>query len=130
MSESFKLEIISPDAVVIKSEANEVSIPAYEGQITILKDHISLLTFLRPGFISVNQDKVIETFFIEEGTVEFSKNNLLILSSTAINIKDLKESTKEKIIKESKDLLNDSKITDKDRYVLSYKVDTLQQINK
>ena len=89
MSEKIKLEIISPDRTIFKTEASQVTIPAYEGLMTILKDHIPLITFLRPGIIEVISDNTIEAFYIEEGTVEFSKNNLLILSSTAKNKKDI-----------------------------------------
>jgi len=82
MSENFHLEIISPDQTLIKSEVKQVTIPAFEGLMTILKDHISLVTFLRPGFIEAKIENNIEKFYVEEGTVEFFKNNLLILSST------------------------------------------------
>ena len=86
MSEKFNLEIISPNEIVLKSEAEEVIIPAFEGQMTILKDHIALITYLRPGYIKVSNSNKKEVFFVEEGTVEFSKNNLLILSSNVIQM--------------------------------------------
>jgi len=130
MSESFNLEIISPDKVVLKAAAEEVNIPSFEGQMTILKDHISLVTFLRPGFINAKINNKAEIFFVEEGTVEFSKNNLLILSSTVINVKSLTNSIKEKIIKESRSQLDKSEINDKERYILSYKIDSLQETNQ
>ena len=82
MSDKFVVEIITPNQSILKSEASEVTIPAYEGQMGILKDHIPLITFLRPGLILIkNQDE--NKFYVEEGTVEFSNNNLLILTSTA-----------------------------------------------
>ena len=80
MSENFNLEIISPDQTLLNSEVKNVAIPAYEGMMTILKDHISLITFLRPGFIEVENNSKTSKFYIEEGTVEFSDNKLLILS--------------------------------------------------
>tara|TARA_B100001996_G_scaffold249390_1_gene193302 strand:- start:1867 stop:2259 length:393 start_codon:yes stop_codon:yes gene_type:complete len=128
MSENFNLEIISPDEMVLKSEANEVIIPSFEGQMTILKDHIALITYLRPGFIQVSTHNKKEVFFVEEGTVEFSKNNLLILSSTVINIKNLTGTIKESIIKESMTKLNSNKINDKERYILSHKIDSLKEV--
>ena len=93
MSENFTIEIISPAQSILKSEAKEVTIPSYEGQMGILKDHIPLITFLRPGIIVIkNQEE--KKYFIEEGTVEFSNNNLLILTSTAKNLKDLNTNSK------------------------------------
>ena len=128
MSEKFNLEIISPNEIVLKSEVEEVSIPAFEGQMTILKDHIALITYLRPGYIQVSNSNKKEAFFVEEGTVEFSKNNLLILSSTFINVKDLTGTIKENIIKNSTEKLNSSEINDKERYILSYKIESLKEI--
>ena len=129
MSENFNLEIISPDQTLFNSEVRETVIPAYEGTMTILKDHISLITFLRPGFIEVVSNNKVEKFYIEEGTVEFFNNKLLILSSSVIKIEDLAKETVEKMIENSKTLLQNSEIKDKERYILSYKVDALQEIN-
>ena len=88
MSDNFNLEIISPSNTLISSEVNEVIIPAFEGLMTILKDHISLITFLRPGFVEAEIKNQKEKFFVEEGTVEFNNNKLLILSSSVKNIKN------------------------------------------
>ena len=129
MSENFILEIISPDQTLFNSEVRETVIPAYEGTMTILKDHISLITFLRPGFIEVVSNNKVEKFYIEDGTVEFFNNKLLILSSSAIQVKNLTKSNIEKMLEDSKTLLQNSEIKDKERYILSYKVDALQEIN-
>ena len=128
MSEIFNLEIISPEKTIIKVETKQVSIPAFEGDMTILKDHISLITFLRPGIIEVELNKDIEKFYIEEGTVEFYKNNLLILSSTVRNKKDLNDEEIEKTLKNSIKDINNSEIKDKEKYILSYKINTLQNL--
>ena len=87
MSEKFIVELITPDQTISKTEATEVTIPSYEGQMGILKDHIPLITFLRPGLILIKGEELTK-YYVEEGTVEFSNNNLLILTSTA---KDLKK---------------------------------------
>ena len=129
MSEKFNLEIISPDQIVLKAEVKQVIIPAYEGLMTILKDHISLITFLRPGFIEVELESKIERFYIEEGTVEFFNNKLLILSLSAIQIEKIAKDSIEKMIEESKALLQNSETKDKEKYILSYKIDSLREIN-
>jgi F-type H+-transporting ATPase subunit epsilon len=129
MSENFNLEIISPDQTLFNSQVREIVIPAYEGAMTILKDHISLITFLRPGFIEVESNNKVEKFYIEDGTVEFFNNKLLILSSSVIQVKNLAKDNIEKMIEDSKALLLSSEIKDKERYILSYKIDTLQEIN-
>jgi F-type H+-transporting ATPase subunit epsilon len=85
MSEKFTIEIISPSNLILKTNTSEVVIPSYEGEMGILKNHIPLITFLRPGIIKV-KDQIDKNFFVEEGTVEFSNNNLLILTSTAKEI--------------------------------------------
>ena len=129
MSENFNLEIISPDQTLLNSEVKQVAIPAYEGMMTILKDHISLITFLRPGFIEVEINDKISKFYVEDGTVEFFNNKLLILSPSAIHIEKLARESIEKMIEEYKALLQNSEIKDKEKYILSYKIDSLQKIN-
>ena len=129
MSENFNLEIISPDQTLLNSEVKNVAIPAYEGMMTILKDHISLITFLRPGFINVEINNKKLKFYVEEGTVEFFNNKLLILSSSAILAERLTKSDIEKKLEESKALLQNSEIKDKEKYILSYKVNSLHEIN-
>jgi len=130
MSENFVVEIISPDKSILKSEAAEVTIPSYEGQMGILKDHIPLITFLRPGLIIIKENSGEKKFFIEDGTVEFSNNNLLILTSTAKSLDSLEKNSIDTIIKNSQDKISKGEISDKERYLLSYKIDTLREINK
>jgi F-type H+-transporting ATPase subunit epsilon len=129
MSDLFKFEIITPDQTILNSETNQVTIPAYEGLLTILKDHISLVTFLRPGFIEAYLNNKIEKYYVEEGTVEFSDNKLLILSSSATKLEKLNREKIDKMISESRSLLQNTEIKDKEKYILSHKIDTLQQIN-
>ena len=129
MSENFIVEIISPDQSLLKSDAEEVTIPSYEGQMGILKDHISLITFLRPGLITIKQNSGEKKFFVEDGTVEFSNNNLLILTSTAKSLDSLDKNSIDTIIKDSQEKIIKSEISDKEKYLLSYKIDTLREIN-
>jgi len=129
MSENFNLEIISPDQTLFNSEVKQVVIPAYEGIMTILKDHISLITFLRPGFIEVEVNNKAEKFYVGDGTVEFFNNKLLILSLSATQVEKLAKDKIEKMIEESKILLQNLEINDKEKYILSYKISSLQEIS-
>jgi len=129
MSENFNLEIISPDQTLLNTEVKQVVIPAFEGLMTILKNHIALITFLRPGFIEVEINKKISKFYVEDGTVEFFNNKLLILSPSAVQIEKLAKQSIEKMIEESKVLLKKSEVKDKEKYILSYKINSLQEIN-
>ena len=130
MQENFLVEIISPDKSVLKTETAEVIIPSYEGQMGILRDHIPLITFLRPGLITIKENNKDELFFVEDGIVEFSNNNLLILTSTAKSLNDLDKNSINEIIKISQEKISKSEISDKEKYLLSYKIDTLREINK
>ena len=129
MSDKFTIEIITPEKTILKSEATEVTIPSFEGQMGILKDHIPLITFLRPGIIIV-QNQEEKKYFIEEGTVEFSDNNLLILTSTAKDLKNMEKNSINDLIDQAEKKLKDSGLSDKDKYVMSYKIDTLKEINQ
>ena len=128
MLENFKVEIISPDRLILKTDANQVVIPSYEGEIGILKDHIPLITFLRPGFIKIFNTSE-EKFFVEEGTVEFKNNSLLILTSTAQQIKKLDKKTLDFLINEAEKNFDKDKLSDKEKFLLSYKLEALKSIN-
>ena len=129
MSENFAVEIISPNQSVLKSETKEVTLPSFEGEMGILKDHTSLITFLRPGIITIKKDTEEKKFFVEDGTVEFSKNNLLILTSTAKNLSTLSKDDINDLIKNSQKKIDEKDISDKERYLLSHKIDVLKRVN-
>ena len=129
MSEKFSIEIISPDKSILKMETSEVVIPSFEGEMGILKDHIPLITFLRPGIINIKAGTE-QKFFVEEGTVEFSNNNLLILTSTAVEVTKMNKKFIDTLISVSEKKLDNNEISDKERYLLSYKLETLRNISQ
>ena len=129
MSEKFSIEIISPDRSILKMETSEVVIPSFEGEMGILKDHIPLITFLRPGIINIKAGTE-QKFFVEEGTVEFSNNNLLILTSTAVEVTKMNKKFIDSLISISEKKLDSNEISDKERYLLSYKLETLRNISQ
>ncbi len=129
MSEKFTVEIISPEKSILNTEANEVILPSYEGEMGILRDHIPLITFLRPGLIKVKNENE-KNFFIEEGTVEFKNNNLLILTSTAKAVSSIDQNYVDTLIKESEKIISSSESSDKEKYLLSYKIEVLKNINQ
>ena len=129
MSQQFKLEIISPEKIIYSSEPTEVVIPSYEGYMTILYDHSALITFLRPGVIEVKGNET-KKYFIEEGTVEFSDNKMLILTNTTIDIKELNKEKIDKMIELSQKTLREDNLNDKKKFILSHKVEVLRMINQ
>jgi len=128
MSDKFTVEIISPGQTIVKQETNEVIIPSFEGQMGILKNHIPLITFLRPGIITIKAESE-KKYYVEEGTVEFSNNNLLILTSTARDIAHLDKSKINELLQKAEADLN-TQSNDKERYVASYKLETLKGISQ
>ena len=129
MSDKFTVEIITPDESILEAEVNEVNIPSYEGQMGILKNHIPLITFLRPGIISI-EGQEIKKYYVEEGTVEFSNNNLLILTSTAEELINLEKSSIEELLRNAEKSLRDDDSSDKEKYLLSHKIDVLKEISQ
>ena len=127
MNENFNIEIISPEKKLFAEKGKSVTIPSFEGEMTILPDHISIITFLRPGVININENK--KKYFVEEGTVEFAKNNLTILSSTIIELDSLSKDVISSMLEDSKKELNQENIDDKKRYIISHKIDCLSQIS-
>tara|TARA_B100001123_G_scaffold419250_1_gene524156 strand:- start:2035 stop:2430 length:396 start_codon:yes stop_codon:yes gene_type:complete len=129
MEDNFKLEIISPEKIIFSDDAKMVTIPSYEGDMSILKNHISTITFLRPGIIKVQKEEAnFQEFFVQDGTVEFFKDSLVILSASAVNKKNLSKEFLDYLNKDAKDKLTRKNITDHDRYILNHKLDVLKSL--
>ena len=129
MEDNFKLEIISPEKIIFSDNAKIATLPSYEGDMSILKNHISIITFLRPGIIKIQKnDGNFEEFFVQDGTVEYFNDSLVVLSASAINVKDLSKEFVDNLNKDTQDKLTDENITDHDRYVLNHKIDVLKEI--
>ena len=130
MSEQFKLEIVNPEkSFLLKDDVTEVVIPAYEGEMGILKDHIALISFLKPGLIKIFSKGAEDKFFVEDGIVEFKDNNLTILTSSIYNIKDMKKDTIDTILRETEKNSQDKEISDQQKYLADQKIEVLKSIN-
>ena len=129
MEDAFKIEIISPEKIIFSDNSKLVQIPSYEGDMCILNNHISIITFLRPGLVKVKKnDTEFEEFFVQDGIVEFSNNNLVLLSSSAENLKNLSKEFIDNLRTETENTLNKENITDQDRYILNHKLDVIKEI--
>ena len=129
MEDDFKLEIISPEKIIFSDLVKMVKIPSYEGDMSILKNHISIITFLRPGLVKVEKKGgTFEEFFVQDGTVEFFNDTLILLSASAINLKELSKEYLNNLSKEIESKLNKENITDHDRYILNHKIDIIKEI--
>ena len=129
MEDSFKLDIVSPENIIFSDNVKMVTLPSYEGDMSILKNHISIITFLRPGVIKVQIDEGnIKEFFVQDGTIEYFNDTLVILSASAINVKDLTKDFMEELNKDTMDRLSKKDITDHERYILSHKLDIIKEI--
>ena len=129
MDENFKLEIISPEKIIFSDTIKMAKVPSYEGDMSLLKDHISIITFLRPGIIKVEKnDNSFEEFFTQDGTVEFFNNTLVLLSTSTINLKKLSKEFLENLKNDTQNMLAQEKISDQDRYILNHQLDTIKEI--
>jgi len=129
MEENFKIEIISPEEIIFSDNAKMTKIPSYEGDMSILKNHISIISFLRPGIVSVEKTNgESEVFFVKDGTIEFFENTLVLLSESVKNIKNLTKEFIENLSKETEDKLGKDNINDEERYILNHQLDALKEI--
>ena len=128
MEDNFKIEIIIPEKIIFSDETKMVTLPSYEGDMSILKNHISIITLLRPGIIKVQNDGNFKEFFVQDGAVEFFNDSLVVLSASAINVKDLSKEFVDNLNEDTQDKLTDKNIKDHDRYVLHHKLDVLKEI--
>ena len=129
MEDNFKLEIISPEKIIFSDNTTMVTLPSYEGDMSVLKHHISIITFLRPGIIKIQKNGgSFEEFFVQDGTVEYFNDSLAVLTASAINVKNISKEFLDNLNKDTQDKLADKDITDHDRYVLNHKLDALKEI--
>jgi len=130
MNEEFKLEIVNPDkSFLSKEDVTEVVVPAFEGEIGILKDHISIISFLKPGIIKIYSKNEEEKFYIEDGIIEFKNNNLSILTSSIFNLKDMEKSKIQELLKTAEDETSKKELTDQTKYLIDQKIEVLKSIN-
>ena len=130
MSESFNLEIVNPEKLFLSLDnVSEVVVPAFEGDIGILKDHISIISFLKPGIVKVFSGNEIKELYVEDGIIEFSENSLSILTSRIIDIKEIKKDDLSSMINEANEALKDENLDDQKRFLANQKIDVLNRLN-
>ena len=130
MSEEFKIEIVNPEkSFLVKEDVSEVVVPAFEGEMGILKNHISIISFLKPGIIKILSKSGNENYYVEDGIIEFKNNNLSILTSSIFNLTDLDKSKKQDLLKLAEEEAGKPDITDQSKYLVDQKIEVLKAIN-
>ena len=130
MSEEYSLEIVNPEkSFLSKNDVTEVVVPAFEGEIGILKDHISIISFLKPGIIKIYSKSGEDSYYVNDGIIEFKNNNLSILTSLILNLKDIDKEKILEIKKSAEEELSKSEISDQEKYLLDQKIEVLKSIN-
>ena len=131
MEDTYKIEIVSPERLIFSDQSvQEVVLPSYEGEMGILKDHIPIISFLRPGIVKIlKSSENVNSFFVQDGIIEFYNNNLTILSSKIINIKNFNKDNIDQLIIETEKILNNEKLDDDNRYLANHKINVLRSLN-
>ena len=130
MNEEFKIEIVNPEkSFLIKEDVTEVIVPAFEGEMGILKDHISIISFLKPGIIKILSKSGDENYYVEDGIVEFKNDNLSILTSSIYNLSDLDKSTKQNLLNQAEEEAKKPEINDQSKYLIDQKIEVLKSLN-
>ena len=130
MSDSFNLEIVNPEKLFLSLDnVSEVVVPAFEGDMGILKDHISIISFLKPGIVKVFKGNEVKELYVEDGIIEFSENSLSILTSRIIDIKEIKKDDLSSMINEANEALKDENLDDQKRFLANQKIDVLNRLN-
>ena len=130
MSEEFKVEIVNPEkSFLVKEDVSEVIVPAFEGEMGILKDHISIISFLKPGIIKILSKSGDENYYVEDGIVEFKNNNLSILTSSILNLTDLDKSKQQDLLELAEKEASKAELNDQSKYLVDQKIEVLKSIN-
>ena len=130
MSEEFKIEIVNPEkSFLSKEDVTEVVVPAFEGEMGILKDHISIISFLKPGILTIYAKSGEEKFYVEDGIVEFKNNNLSVLTSSIFNLKEIEENKLQDLLKKAEEEAKKDEINDQAKYLADQKIEVLRSLN-
>jgi ATP synthase F1 epsilon subunit len=130
MSDSFNLEIVNPEKLFLSLDnVSEVVVPAFEGDMGILKDHISIISFLKPGIVKIFSANEVKELYVEDGIIEFSENSLSILTSRIIDLKEIKKEELSSMINEANEVLKDENLDDQKRFIANQKIDILNRLN-
>jgi ATP synthase F1 epsilon subunit len=130
MSEEFKVEIVNPEkSFLVKEDVHEVVVPAFEGEMGILKDHISIISFLKPGIIKILSKSGDENFYVEDGILEFKNNNLSILTSSIFNLANMDKSIQQDLLKKAEEEVNKTEVNDQSKYLIDQKIEVLKTLN-
>ena len=130
MSEDFKVEIVNPEkSFLVKEDVHEVVVPAFEGEMGILKDHISIISFLKPGIIKILSKSGDENFYVEDGILEFKNNNLSILTSSIFNLANMDKSKQQDLLKKAEEEVNKTEVNDQSKYLIDQKIEVLKTLN-
>ena len=130
MSEEFKIDIVNPEkSFLSKEDVIEVVVPAYEGEMGILKDHIPIISFLKPGIIKIKSKSGGENYYVADGIIEFKDNNLSVLTSSIFNLKDMEKNKIQELLKIAEEEMNNVDISDQAKYLIDQKIDVLRSIN-
>ena len=130
MSEEFKIDIVNPEkSFLSKNDIIEAVVPAYEGEMGILKDHISIISFLKPGIIKIKSKSGEDSYYVEDGIIEFKNNNLTILTSSIFDLKDMEKNKIQELLKNAEEETNKTEISDQIKYLTEQKIDVLRSIN-
>jgi len=130
MSDEFKVEIVNPEqSFLIKEDVTEIVVPAFEGEMGILKDHIPIISFLKPGLIKIFSKSGEENYYIEDGIVEFKNNSLSVLTSSIFSIKDINKDKINELLKQAEEHSKNNELTDQNKYLVNQKIDVLKTLN-
>ena len=130
MSEEFKVEIVNPEkSFLVKDDVSEVVVPAFEGEMGILKDHISIISFLKPGIIKILSKSGDENFYVEDGILEFKNNNLSILTSSIFNLANMDKSKQQDLLKKAEEEATKTEVNDQSKYLIDQKIEVLKTLN-
>ena len=130
MGEEFKIEIVNPEkSFLSKEDVTEVVVPAFEGEMGILKDHISIISFLKPGILTIYAKSGEEKFYVEDGIVEFKNNNLSVLTSSIFNLKEIEENKLQDLLKKAEEEAKKDEINDQAKYLADQKIEVLRSLN-
>ena len=131
MSENFSIEIVNPEkSFLSKDNVSEVVVPAIEGDMGILKDHISIISFLKPGIVKIiDSGNTEENYFVEDGIIEFKDNSLSILTSNIFDLKNIDKNNVKDMLSKAEKRSEEKDLSDQNKYLIDQKIEVLKSLS-
>jgi len=110
MDKQIELKIITPEKVLYQEMVDSVSFQTMEGEITVLPDHLPIISAIKPGELKIKKGKEIEYFSVTRGVAEVDGKNIMILTDAAEKAEEIDIARADEARQKAKEIMSQKKV--------------------